>query len=81
MKNLLKLVLIIIAGIIMSQFTAPEGLTQEAWIFFSLFVCVFIGLIIEPFPSAFLVLLGVVVACILKIGPKLTIGFAHGAAS
>ena len=74
MKNLLKLLFIVGFGIILSQFPAPEGLTKEAWIFFSLFVCVFIGLILEPFPSAFIVLLGIVAACILKVGPKVESG-------
>ena len=71
MKNLVKFVIIVIIGLIMSLLPAPEGLTQDAWIFFSLFVCVFIALIFEPFPSAYIVLLGVVIACILKIGPSL----------
>jgi citrate:succinate antiporter/L-tartrate/succinate antiporter len=71
MKNIVKIVAIVIIGLIMSHLPAPEGLTQEGWIFFSLFVCVFIGLILEPLPSAYIALLGVVVACILKIGPSL----------
>ena len=71
MKNLVKFVVIVLIGVIMSFLPAPEGLTQDAWIFFSLFVCVFIALILEPFPSAYVVLLGVVIACILKIGPSI----------
>ena len=71
MKNLLKLAAIVTLGLIMSFLPAPEGLTQDAWIFFSLFVCIIIALILEPFPSAYMVLLGVVIACILKIGPSL----------
>ncbi|MFC2081087.1 DASS family sodium-coupled anion symporter [Bacteroidota bacterium] len=70
-NNLVKFVGIVIIGLIMSLLPAPEGLTKDAWIFFSLFVCVFIALILEPFPSAYIVLLGVVIACILKIGPSL----------
>ena len=69
MKNLLKLILIITIGVILSLLPAPEGLSQDGWIFFSLFVSVFIALIIEPFPSAYIGLLGVVIACIFKIGP------------
>ena len=71
MKNLVKFVAIVIIGVIMSFLPAPEGLTQDAWVFFSLFVCVFIGLILEPLPTAYIALLGVVIACILKIGPSL----------
>jgi L-tartrate/succinate antiporter len=71
MKSSVKLGVIVIIGVIMSLLPAPEGLTQEGWIFFSLFVCVFIGLIFEPLPAAYIALFGVVVACILKIGPPL----------
>ncbi len=69
MKNSVIFVFIVIIGVIMSVLTAPAGLTQDAWIFFSLFVCVIIALILEPFPSAYIVLLGVGIACLLKIGP------------
>ncbi len=71
MKNSIKLVVIVIIGLIMSFLPAPEGLTREGWVFFSLFVCVFIGLILEPLPSAYIVLLGVAIASIIKIGPPL----------
>jgi len=72
MKNLVKFFVIVAIGLIMSLLPAPEGLTQDAWIFFSLFVSVFLGLILEPFPSSFIVILGVVLACILKIGPSVS---------
>jgi L-tartrate/succinate antiporter len=70
MKNSVIFVGIVVIGLIMSFLPHPEGLTQDAWIFFSLFVCVIIALILEPFPSAYMVLLGVVIACVLKIGPS-----------
>jgi len=72
MKNIAKLAAIVVIGIIMSLLPAPEGLSRDGWLFFSLFLSVIIGLIAEPFPSAFIGLLGVVVACILKIGPPVT---------
>jgi len=72
MKNLLKFVVIVIIGLIMSLLPAPEGLTQDAWIFFSLFVCVFIALILEPLPSAYIVLLGVVIAFMFALGYEKT---------
>jgi len=74
MNNLAKFILIIVIGIILSLFPAPYGLNQDAWIFFSLFVCVFLGLILEPFPSPYIALLGVVIACILKVGPQIESG-------
>jgi anion transporter len=72
MKNLTKLVIIIAIGLIMSLLPVPVGLSRDAWIFFSLFLSVIIGLIIEPFPSAYIGLLGVVTACLLKIGPSVS---------
>ncbi len=71
MKNIVKLAIIVAIGLVMSCLPAPKGLSQDGWIFFSLFLSVFIALIIEPFPSAFIGLLGVVTACILKIGPPI----------
>jgi len=69
MKKIIKSGIIITIGLIISLIPAPEGLGRDSWLFFSLFLCVITGLIIEPFPSAFIGLAGVVVACILKIGP------------
>ena len=48
----------------------PDGLSKDGWLYFSLFLSVIIGLIIEPFPSAFIGLAGVVLACVLKVGPS-----------
>lgn len=73
MKNLVKFVAIVIFGVIMSLLPAPEGLTQEGWVFFSLFVSIFIGIILEPFPAAYIAFLGVVIAVILKIGTPINL--------
>lgn len=72
MKNIIKLAVIVSVGLLLSLLPAPEGLSREGWIYFSLFVTVFIALIVEPFPSAFIGLAGVVIACFLKIGPPAT---------
>jgi len=71
MRNSVKLVLIVSIGVVLSLLPSPEGLNRDGWIFFSLFVSVFIALIIEPFPSAYIGLSGVVIACILKTGPSI----------
>jgi L-tartrate/succinate antiporter len=71
MKNLIKFAIIAAFGLILSLMPVPAGLTKDGWIFFSLFLSVFIGLIVEPFPSAYIGLLGVIIACILKIGPAI----------
>jgi len=69
MKKTVQLLIIFITGITISLLPVPKGLSIDAWLFFSIFICVIIGLIIEPFPSAYIGLLGIVVACLLKIGP------------
>ena len=71
MKNTVKLAIIVAIGIIMSLMPPPDGLSKDGWVFFSLFVSVFIALIIEPFPSAYIGLSGVIIACLLKIGPAI----------
>ena len=74
MNNLAKFFLIIVIGIALSLVPAPQGLGQGAWIFFSLFVCVFLGLILEPFPSPYIAFSGVVLACLFKVGPPIETG-------
>ena len=49
----------------------PEGLSPSAWLYVSIFLGVVVGLILEPIPGAFMGLLGVVVACALKVGPRM----------
>lgn len=68
-RGIYQLLLIILLGVIISLLPVPEGISHEAWLFFALFLSVVIGLIIEPFPPAFIGLLGVVIACLLGIGP------------
>ena len=69
MSGIAKTSLIIAFGIILSLIPAPAGLSQHGWIYFALFLTVILALIIEPFPSAYIGLSGVVIACILQIGP------------
>jgi L-tartrate/succinate antiporter len=71
MRDLVKLAIIVAVGVVLSLLPPPDGLSKDGWIFFSLFLSVFIALIIEPLPSAYIGLSGVVIACILKIGPSL----------
>ena len=67
-SKLFKSIVPIALGLIVYIFPTPEGLTPMAWQYFSLFVALVAGLILEPVPSAMVGLLGVVVACLLKIG-------------
>lgn len=70
LRNTGKFLIIVVTGLIISLLPVPAGLTHDAWVFFALFICVMIGLVTEPMPAAYIALLGVVVACILKIGPS-----------
>src|SRR5690554_4418676 len=74
MKGIVQLFIIILLGVGVNLIPIPEGLSQEAWLYFSIFLCVVIGLIVEPFPPAFIGLLGVVTASLFKVGPLLSDG-------
>lgn len=47
---------------------APEGLSIEAWLYFSIFIGVVLGLIFEPVPAALVSFIGVVLAAFLHVG-------------
>lgn len=74
MKGIVQLFIIILLGVGVNLIPIPESLSQEAWLYFSIFLCVVIGLIVEPFPPAFIGLLGVVTASLFKVGPLLSDG-------
>ncbi len=46
----------------------PTGLSPEAWLYFSIFIGVVLGLILEPLPSAMVSFIGVVLAAFLRVG-------------
>lgn len=69
MKNSMwKAIAPVAVGLLLFALPAPEGLTPVAWHYLALFLAVIVGLILEPVPSALVGLLGVVTACVLKIG-------------
>lgn len=67
-STLFKSVFPICLGLFIWILPIPEGLTPMAWQFFALFVAMVAGLILEPVPSAMVGVLGIVAACLLKIG-------------
>lgn len=67
-SSIVKKLLPIIIGLAVYLIPVPSGLTNDAWIYLSLFIAVIAGLIIEPLPAAFVGLVGVIVAVVLKIG-------------
>lgn len=69
MIKYLKMFFPILVGIVIYLFPVPEGLNTSAWIYFSVFMTVVVGLIIEPIPAALVGLIGVVLLVWFKIGP------------
>lgn len=71
-KNLIKLIICILCGVVVFFIPQPQGLTPEAWLFFSIFIGVVAGLILEPVPPALTGLIGVSLAVICKTGPAVS---------
>ncbi|MDR1285551.1 MAG: anion permease [Campylobacteraceae bacterium] len=69
MKKYIKLLMPLIFGIIVFVIPTPEGVSLNTWIYFSIFVGVIVGLIIEPIPAALIGLIGVTLAVLFKVGP------------
>ncbi len=54
----------VVAGIVLAVLPVPSGLKTSAWLYFSLFVAVIVGLVLEPLPAAATGLIGVAVAAL-----------------
>lgn len=59
----------VVVGLAIFLLPVPEGLTINTWIYFSIFVGVVVGLILEPIPPAFTGFIGVTLAVLFKVGP------------
>ena len=69
--NYWKALVPIAVGVALLFLPIPEGLTPNAWYYFSLFVAVIIALILEPIPAAAVGLIGVTAATVsLLVTPK-----------
>ena len=55
------------AGVVIAVFPSPQGLEQNAWFYFALFVSVILGLVLEPIPSAAIGVIGVTLAATLRL--------------
>lgn len=64
-----KLLAPLVIGVSVWLCGVPAGLTEGAWLFVSLFVALIVGLVLEPLPSAFIGLIGIVVAILFRVGP------------
>jgi L-tartrate/succinate antiporter len=52
-------------AVVLALLPAPSGLAPHAWYFFSVFVGVIVGLILEPLPGAAIALIGMTVVAVL----------------
>lgn len=74
--KLLKVAVIAAAGIVIWFAPCPEGLSAEAWMYFSAYIAAILGIMLHPFPSP-VVMLGILGVYGLLIGPKtLLTGYA-----
>lgn len=57
-SNLLKILLITMAGIFMWLYPAPQGLSEQAWHLLIIFLCTMVGIVLNPLPISAVALLG-----------------------
>ena len=53
-------------AVVLALAPAPPGLPHHAWYFFSIFVGVIVGLVLEPLPGAAIAIIGITVAAVLS---------------
>lgn len=68
-SKFLKAIAPFLVGLTVYLLPIPQGLSPQAWLYFSLFLAVVTGLILEPVPAALVGVIGVVGACLLGVGP------------
>lgn len=69
LKQYTKLLIPVVIGLVVFLLPTPEGLSSNAWLYFSIFLAVVVGLIIEPVPAALVGLIGIGVCIWFKVGP------------
>src|ERR1700757_5427740 len=52
-------------AVILALLPGPSGLAPHAWYFFSIFVGVIVGLVLEPLPGAAIAIIGITLATVL----------------
>jgi len=60
-----KALLPVAIAVVLALLPVPSGLPPHAWYFFSIFVGVILGLILEPLPGAAIAIIGITVATVL----------------
>jgi len=61
-KNVLQLGIAILVGIVIWFLPQPEGVSQQGWQLFAIFVSTMIGIILKPYPMGIVVILSLTVA-------------------
>ncbi len=69
MTKYIKLFAPVFVAVVIFILPTPEGLSQNTWLYFSIFIGVVVGLILEPIPAALVGLIGVGICIWFKIGP------------
>lgn len=64
MKPAISFLLPVITAIILLLLPVPQGLSPQAWHFFSVFVAIIVGLVLEPLPGAVISLTGTVLIAV-----------------
>jgi L-tartrate/succinate antiporter len=65
MRTFFKTFAPVVAAIVVALISPPEGLAQNAWYFFAIFVAVVLGLILESLPGSAIGLIGVTIVAAL----------------
>ena len=56
----------LIVTLILASFPTPSGLELHAWLFFSVFMGIIVGLILEPIPGAVVAMVGIAIIAVLS---------------
>ncbi|PID47531.1 MAG: anion permease [Proteobacteria bacterium] len=67
--NKIKLIVPIVVGLAVFFLPTPAQLSLNAWIYASIFAALIVGLILEPIPPAFIGVIAITTAVLLKVGP------------
>ena len=65
MRTFFKTFAPVVAAIVVALISPPEGLAQNAWYFFAIFIAVVLGLILESLPGSAIGLIGVTIVAAL----------------
>ena len=71
-QRIVKMLLPVALAVVIMLLPTPQGLSQNAWIYFAIFVGVIVGLILEPIPAAAIGFIGISLAtalCLVEAKP------------